>query len=121
MLTWRHLNLFPHLCHVTAWVPRVDCPDHGTNQVKIPWTRESSRFILLLEQAAMTLVREMPVLAAARIIRVSDTRLWQVVQFYVTQALSKMGLGGIKAVVLDEPASKWGQNYITVFVDLDRK
>ncbi|CAO0822566.1 hypothetical protein DFAR_3170025 [Desulfarculales bacterium] len=37
----------------------------------------------LFEQAAITLVREMPVLAAARIIGVSDTRLWLVVQLYV--------------------------------------
>ncbi|CAO0822026.1 hypothetical protein DFAR_2770047 [Desulfarculales bacterium] len=31
----------------------------------------------------MTLVLEMPVLATARIIGVSDTRLWRVVHFYV--------------------------------------
>ncbi|CAO0820855.1 hypothetical protein DFAR_1980002 [Desulfarculales bacterium] len=53
-------------------------------------------------------VREMPVLAAARIIGVSDTRLWRVVQFYVAQALSKMDLSGVKAVALDETASKRG-------------
>ncbi|CAO0824101.1 hypothetical protein DFAR_400006 [Desulfarculales bacterium] len=56
----------------------MDCPDHETKQVKMPWTREDSRLTLLFEQAAMTLVREMPVLAAARIIGVSDTRLWRV-------------------------------------------
>ncbi|CAO0821878.1 hypothetical protein DFAR_2710007 [Desulfarculales bacterium] len=38
------LNLFQHHCCVTALVPRVDCPDHGTKQVKMPWTREGSRF-----------------------------------------------------------------------------
>ncbi|CAO0824071.1 hypothetical protein DFAR_4040030 [Desulfarculales bacterium] len=32
---------------------------------------------MLFEQAAMTLVREMPVLAAARIIGVNNTRLWR--------------------------------------------
>ncbi|CAO0822583.1 hypothetical protein DFAR_3180011 [Desulfarculales bacterium] len=47
------------------------------------------------------MVREMPVLAAARIIGVSDTRFWQVALFYVAQALSKMDLGGVKAVALD--------------------
>ncbi|CAO0824863.1 hypothetical protein DFAR_950037 [Desulfarculales bacterium] len=45
---------------------------------------------MLFEQAAMTLVREMPVLAAARIIGVSDTRFWRVIQLYVAQALSKI-------------------------------
>ncbi|CAO0822898.1 hypothetical protein DFAR_3360025 [Desulfarculales bacterium] len=49
---------------------------------------------MLFEQAAMTLVQEMPVPAAARVIGVSDTRLWWMVQFYVAQALSKMDLGG---------------------------
>ncbi|CAO0820225.1 hypothetical protein DFAR_1450013 [Desulfarculales bacterium] len=45
----------------------------------MPWAREGSRFTLLFEQTAMTLVREMPVLTAARIIVVSDTRLLRVV------------------------------------------
>ncbi|CAO0822215.1 hypothetical protein DFAR_2880003 [Desulfarculales bacterium] len=51
---------------------------------------------MLFEQAAMTLVLEMPVLAAARIIGVSNARLWQVIQFYVSQALSKIDLSGAR-------------------------
>ncbi|CAO0822486.1 hypothetical protein DFAR_3080001 [Desulfarculales bacterium] len=43
------------------------------------------------------------------------------VQFYVAQALSKMDLDGVKPVTLDETASKRGLNYVTVFIDLDRK
>ncbi|CAO0823487.1 hypothetical protein DFAR_3720005 [Desulfarculales bacterium] len=39
----------------------------------MPRTREGSRFTFLFDQAIMTLVREMPVLPAARIIGVSDT------------------------------------------------
>ncbi|CAO0821980.1 hypothetical protein DFAR_2770001 [Desulfarculales bacterium] len=50
----------------------------------------------------------------------SDTRLWRVAQFYVAQALSKMDLGGIKAVARDKTVSKRGHNYVTVFIDLDR-
>ncbi|CAO0821057.1 hypothetical protein DFAR_2090035 [Desulfarculales bacterium] len=57
---------------------------------------------MLFEQAAMTLVREMPVLPAAHIIGGSDTRLWRVIQFYVAQVLSKMDLDGVRAVALDE-------------------
>lgn len=119
--TWRHLNIFQYHCYVTGRMPRVDCPDHGTRRIKAPWAREGSKFTLLFEQAAMTLVREMPVLAVARIVGVSDKRLWRVVQFYVTQALSQIDLGGVKAVALDETASKQGHNYVTVFIDLDRK
>ncbi|CAO0823838.1 hypothetical protein DFAR_3960011 [Desulfarculales bacterium] len=47
------------------------------------------------------LMREMPVLTAARIIGANDTRFWRMIQFYVAQALSKMDLCGVKAVALD--------------------
>ncbi|CAO0819853.1 hypothetical protein DFAR_1150011 [Desulfarculales bacterium] len=43
------------------------------------------------------------------------------VQFYVAQALSKTNLAEVKAVVLDETASKRGRDYVTVFIDLNRK
>jgi len=75
----------------------------------------------LFEQAAMLLVREMPVLAAARIIGVTDKRLWRVVRHYVTKAMSRLDLSQVKAVALDETASKRGHNYVTVFIDLDKK
>ena len=119
--TWRHLNFFQHHCYITARLPRVDCPDHGVRKINPPWAREGSRFTLLFEQAAMLLVREMPVLAAARIIGVTDKRLWRVVQHYVTKAISQLDLSSVKAVALDETASKRGHNYVTVFIDLDRK
>jgi len=119
--TWRHLNFFQHHCYITAKVPRTDCPDHGVKRIHVPWAREGSRFTLLFEQAAMMLAREMPVLAAARIIGITDTRLWRIVEHYVGQAVTRLDLGRLKAVGLDETASKRGHNYVTVFIDLDTK
>jgi hypothetical protein len=69
---WRHLNFFQHHCYISAKVPRVKCHEHGVSQVSVPWAREGSGFTLLFEQAALTLVREMPVKAAARIIGITD-------------------------------------------------
>ncbi len=120
-LTWRHLNFFQHHCYITARVPRTDCPEHGIKRITAPWAREGSRFTLLFEQVAMVLVREMPVLAAARIMAVTDKRLWRIVEHYVGQAVARLALGGLRAVALDETASKRGHNYVTVFIDLDRK
>jgi transposase len=99
----------------------VDCPKHGVRKINAPWAREGSRFTLLFEQAAMLLVKEMPVLAASRIIGVTDKRLWRVIQHYVTKAMSRLDLSQVKAVALDETASKRGHNYVTVFIDLDKK
>ena len=119
--TWRHLNFFQHHCHITAKVPRTDCPDHGVLRIGVPWAREGSAFTLLFEQAALTLVREMPVLAAARIIEITDKRLWRIVEHYVGKAVARLDLSSLSAIGLDETAAKRGHTYVTVFIDLDRK
>jgi transposase len=117
--TWRHLNFFQHHCFITAKVPRTDCAEHGVLRATVPWAREGSRFTLLFEQAALTLVREMPVLAAARIMEITDQRLWRIVAHYVGEAVGRLDLGGLRALGLDDTASKRGQNYVSVFIDLD--
>ncbi len=63
----------------------------------------------------------MPVLAAARIIGITDQRLWHIIEHYVGQAVARLDLGRLEAVGLDETASKRGHNYVTVFIDLDAK
>jgi len=118
--TWRHLNFFQHHCYITAKVPRTDCAEHGVLRITVPWAREGSRFTLLFEQAALMLVREMPVLAAARIIEITDQRLWRIVTHYVGKAVERLDLSKLAAVGLDETAAKRGQNYVTVFIDIDR-
>jgi len=118
---WRHLNFFQHHCVITARVPRTDCPEHGVKRAKVSWARKDSGFTLLFEQAAMTLVREMPVLAVARFIGITDKRLWRIVEHYIAKALRGIDLSGLKAFAFDETAAKRGHNYVTVFIDADRK
>jgi transposase len=118
--TWQHLNFFQHHCFITARVPRVDCPDHGVKRVTVPWARADSRFTLLFEQAGLILAREMPVAAAARFMGITDKRLWRILQHYVARAVGELDLGSVRAVGLDETASKRGHNYVTVFIDMDR-
>lgn len=118
---WRHLNLFQHHCYVHASVPRVKCPEHGVKLAEVPWARKGSAFTLLFEQAALVLAREMPVNAAACIIGTTDKRLWRIIQHYVGQAVGDFDISNVKAVGLDETASKRGHNYVTVFIDMERR
>lgn len=120
-MTWRHLNFFQHHCYITANVPRVSCQEHGVKRIQVPWARKGSKFTLLFEQVTLILVREMPVLAAARIVGVDDKKLWRIVIHYVSQSLAKLDLSGLRAVGFDETASKRRHNYVTVFIDMDRE
>ncbi len=72
-------NFFQHHCYGHASVPRVKCQEHGIKLAKVPWARKGSAFTLLFEQIALTLVREMQVNAAARIIGITDKRLWRII------------------------------------------
>ncbi len=118
---WRHLNFFQHHCYIHASVPRVKCPEHGVKLVEVPWARKGSAFTLLFEQAALTLAREMPVNAAARIIEITDKRLWRIVEHYVDKAIAQFDLSDVRAIGLDETASKRGHNYVTVFIDMQKR
>ena len=119
-MTWRHLNFFQHHAYITADVPRTDCPDCGVKRINVPWARQGSRFTLLFEQVALSLVREMPVNAAAREMAITDKSLWRIVDHYVSQAIAGIDLSDVAAVALDETAAKRHQHYVTVFIDLER-
>jgi transposase len=119
--TWRHLNFFQHQAFLHARVPRIECPDHGVRLVTVPWARPGSGFTLLFEAFVMTLVKGMPVAAAARLVGEHDTRLWRVIQHYVDDAVARMDLADLRRVAIDETAAKRGHNYITLFVDIDAR
>ncbi len=53
--------------------------------------------------------------------RTAFLRLWRIIQHYVEQAVAGFDLSGVQAIGLDETASKRGQNYVTVFIDMERK
>ncbi|MGC8733253.1 MAG: ISL3 family transposase [Halothiobacillaceae bacterium] len=119
--TWRHMDFFQHEAYLHARVPRVKCPEHGVHQVPVPWAREGSKFTLLFEALIMTLVREMPVLTAARMVGETDTLLWRVIDHYVPEARASVDMTDVHAVGVDETSSRRGHDYITLFVDLNAR
>jgi transposase len=118
--TWRHLDFFQHQAYLTARVPRVICPEHGTRRVALPWARPGSGFTLLFEALIMALAKQMPVAAIGALVAEHDTRLWRIVHHYVDDARSRLELSGVKRLGVDETSFKRGQDYVTVFADLDR-
>lgn len=117
--SWRHLDFFEHQAYLVARVPRVRCPEHGVRQVALPWARPGCGFSLLFEALVMALVAEMPVAAVGELVDEHDTRIWRVVHFYVDRALARQDLSTVTRVAVDETSFRRGQDYVSVFADLD--
>ena len=116
--TWRHLDFFQHAAYLPVRVPRCKCDEHGVRQVEVPWAREGSGFTLLFQALLMTLVQGMPVAAAARLVGEHDTRTWRLLHHHVDEARSRKDMSGVTQLGIDETASRRGQNYITLFMDM---
>ena len=104
-------------------MPRVRCDTCDTCDIKtvgVPWARPDSGFTLLFEALVMTMISAMPVKAVARIVGEHDTRLWRMVHHYVDAARARADASGVTRLAIDETAARRGQDYITLFVDIDQ-
>lgn len=118
--SWRHLNFFQHEAYLHARTPRVRCAACGVKLVAVPWARPDSGFTLLFEALTMMLAKEMPMVALGRLVGEHDTRLWRTVHHYVDEARAERAFTDVRCVGVDETASTRGQNYISLFVDLEQ-
>ena len=116
---WRHMNFWQHSTYLSARVPRVECAEHKVRQVEVPWARPGSGFTLLFEALVMALVKEMPVAAVAALVGEHDTRLWRMVRYYVGRAHAAQDWSEVRAVAIDETATRKGHRYATVVVEID--
>jgi transposase len=115
------MNFWQHATFLSARVPRVECPEHKVRQLAVPWARAGSGFTLMFEALVMALAKEMPVAAVANLVAEHDTRLWRVVRHYVGEAHAAQDWSEVRAVAIDETATRKGHRYATVVVDIDLK
>ncbi len=119
--TWRHLNFFEHECYIHARVPRVKLPNGKVKLIQTPWEGMSHGFTLLFEALLMQLCLAMPVDKVASLTRVSDDKLWTMIDRYVSKTRVHENFEDIKAIGFDETSRAKGHEYITLFVDLDKR
>jgi transposase len=117
--SWRHLDFFQHSAYLHARVPRVRCAAHGVHQVTVAWARPGSGFTLLFEALLITFAKAMPVARVAAMTGEHDTRIWRVLEHYVATARQGLDFSRVRRVGMDETAAARGQDYVSVFMDLD--
>lgn len=117
------MNFWQYLTYLTARTPRVKCPKEGcgVKLVEVPWARAGSGFTLLFEAMTMILAREMPIKIEAAYLDEHDTRIWRILDHYITEARSREDFSDVSRLGMDETSSKRGHNYIMLAHDMDEK
>jgi transposase len=116
---WRHLDSCQFLTFLHARPPRVDCPEHGVHQVRLPWAEPMSRFTTLFERLAIDVLTECDVQAAARLLRISWDEAWALMDHAVARGLAAKTPSMPAHVGADEKAAGAGHDYLTVVSNLD--
>ncbi len=116
---WRHLDSCAFLTYLHARPPRIECPEHGVRQVRLPWAEPHSRFTTLFERLAIDVLGATDVAAAAGLLRISWDEAWHLMGRAVARGLAAKPLAVPAHVGVDEKAAGKGQDYITVVSDLD--
>jgi len=120
--TWQHLNFFQYKAVIEAKVPRVGCRScEKTTQVDVPWARAGAGFTQTLEAFVIALCTQMPVSAVARLLGVSDDRVWRVLDFHVEAARAREDYSAVRRISADERSAHKGHRYLTMFCDMDAR
>ncbi|RPD34989.1 hypothetical protein HWHPT5561_09975, partial [Petrotoga sp. HWH.PT.55.6.1] len=82
--------------------------DDGTKTVEVPWARKNSGFTLLFEAFILELYNHMTVAEIAKKYNTTQSRLWRILDFYVSKELEKQDFSKepIKTLSVDEIARK---------------
>lgn len=118
---WRHLNFFQHECYLHCRVPRIKPAKNKIELVSLPWEGRCPGFTLLFEALALELASHMPVLAVSKVIGETDDKIWRMLNKYVDEAREHEDFSKVVNVGMDETSRAKGHDYISLFVDLDKR
>jgi transposase len=114
---YRHLNFFQHECTLEVRTPRLKLPDGRVVLIEPGWAGKLSGFTLLFEALVLTLCRQMPFAAVARLVGESWHRVVAICDRYVELALAKADLSKLTMLAIDETSCRRGHNYLTFAAD----
>ncbi len=115
---WRHLDSCQFKTVLVASVPSVECKEHGSQTVQVPWTEGSSRFILYFERFAIAVLQACSESRAAELLAITWDQADGIKQRAVLRRMLKRGELDVEYICVDEKAVGHGHDYITVVTGL---
>ncbi len=116
---WRHLDTMQYRTIVIATVPRVECPEHGVVQVRVPWAEEGSRFTALFEALVIDWALEASLSAVSRQLRLSWDEVEGIQARAVRRGLERREKRYPRRIGVDETSFQKRHEYVTLVNDLE--
>lgn len=119
--TWRHLNFLQYKCYLKARVPRIKRDDGRVRLISPSWSGVMNGFTLLFEAFILNLSKEMPVNRVSNLLGIYGNKIWNMLEIYVLGAKQYEDYSHVDTVGVDETSVAKGHDYVSLFVDLNRR
>jgi len=117
---WRHTDAWGQRTFVITTLRRVRCRRCGIRVERVPWARPRSHFTLHFEAEILDRVRDAPIQAVCRQLRVHWTSVMRLVERWVTAAAARRFRRKLRRIGVDEVSYGRGQHkYLTIVWDHD--
>jgi transposase len=111
---WRHMDACQFKLYLEASVPKVECQEHGSQTVQVPWAEGKSRFTQLFECFAIEVLQSCNADKAGKLLGISWDEADGIKQRAVRRGLARRSLKGLEYVCVDEKAVGHGHDYLTI-------
>ena len=99
---WRHLDTCQYKTILVSKVPRIICPEHGVQQVLVPWAEPNSRFTGLFEALVINWLRNASIKAVAELMTLTWAEVDGIMKRAVSRGLCRRGKQSPTAIGVDE-------------------
>lgn len=114
---WRHLDTCGFVTMIEAFVPRIQCQEHGILQALVPWAESGSRFTALFEALSISWLKVAPVNAVAERMKISWDEAWGIMERAVNRGMQRREELPVKELAIDETSFQKHHEYVTVLVN----
>jgi len=117
---WRHIDTMQFKTELVAATPRCNCAKCGVKTIAVPWAGKNSRFTLMFESFALTVIKACGTVHQAKgLLKIGWDAVHRIMERGVERGLKRRKVEGIKYAGIDEKSFRKGHNYITVLNDLE--
>ena len=117
---FRHLNIMQMASYLHVRVPRVNCPEHGVQQITHGLAENNSTMTFELETLVLDIVHECSIESTSRLLNLDWHTCQRIQERAVERGLNRKPHGIPERIGVDEKSFARGHKYETLVYNLDK-